>query len=69
MNAARDQILSDYGFGGRTMTRIDYDELCDRAEDAEISRRESVPVSYTHLDVYKRQLYEKPGAGTAPEYF
>lgn len=42
MNAARDQILSDYGFGGRTMTRIDYDELCDRAEDAEISRRESV---------------------------
>ena len=23
MNAARDQILSDYGFGGRTMTRID----------------------------------------------
>ena len=22
MNAARDQILSDYGFGGRTMTRI-----------------------------------------------
>ena len=42
MNAARDQILSDYGFGGRTMTRIDYDELCDRAEEAEISRRESV---------------------------
>ena len=42
MNAARDQILSDYGFGGRTMTQIDYDELCDRAEDAEISRRESV---------------------------
>ncbi len=42
MNAARDQILSDYGFGGRTMTRIDYDELCDHAEDAEISRRESV---------------------------
>ena len=42
MNAARDQILSDYGFGGRTMMRIDYDELCDRAEDAEISRRESV---------------------------
>jgi len=34
MNAARDQILSDYEFGGRTMTRIDYDELCDRAEDA-----------------------------------
>ena len=42
MNAARDQILSDYGFGGRTMTRIDYDELCDRAENVEISRRESV---------------------------
>ena len=42
LNAARDQILSDYGFGGRTMTRIDYDELCDRAEEAEISRRESV---------------------------
>ena len=42
MNAARDQILSDYGFGGRTMTRIDYDELCVHAEDAEISRRESV---------------------------
>lgn len=42
MNAARDQILSDYGFGGRTMTRIDYDELCNHAEDAEISRRESV---------------------------
>ena len=42
MNAARDQILSDYGFGGRTMTRIDYDELCDRAEDVEISKRESV---------------------------
>ena len=42
MNAARDQILSDYGFGGRTMTRIDYDELCNRAENAENSRRESV---------------------------
>ena len=42
MNAARDQILSDYGFGGRTMTRIDYDELCDRAENVEISKRESV---------------------------
>ena len=42
MNATRDQILLDYGFGGRTMTRIDYDELCDRVEDAEIRRRESV---------------------------
>ena len=63
MNAARDQILSDYGFGGRTMTRIDYDELCDRAEAAEISRR---AVSYTHLrrtrlsvPLHRRRMQQK----------
>ena len=30
------------------MTRIDYDELCDRAEDAEISRRDRRSVSESY---------------------
>ena len=30
------------------------------------SARNRIPVSYTHLDVYKRQLYQRKGSGRQP---
>ena len=60
IQAAREQILeTPHMEKGRRLLQ-DYDAVMDKVAEAEklsADHRPSTPVSYTHLDVYKRQVH------------